>query len=84
MTTNINTILITSTASSVGCQPNWDVSDSPWCLTFHLVFIKKKKKTAPSHSGVNSHSYLDSWYLLDRPRKYTINKKDSGGDTTSH
>ena len=29
--------------ASVGCQPSWDVSDFPGCLTFLLALSKKKK-----------------------------------------
>ena len=28
--------------ASVGCQPSWDASDSPGCLTFLLALSKKK------------------------------------------
>jgi len=28
--------------ASVGCQPSWDASDSPRCLTFLLALSKKK------------------------------------------
>jgi len=35
--------------ASVGCQPSWDVSDFPGCLTFFLALSKKSRSSNMRH-----------------------------------
>jgi len=57
----------------VGCQPSWDVTTSPWCLTFLFAYKKKMNMQTSKQLSNISDLHVTLYDFLAKKSKFKLN-----------